>query len=99
MNIQAMMKQAQKMQQDMLKTKEEIDAKIFPGKYSFVEVRVNGKKEILEVIFDKDFKLDNTDVEMLQDVIVVAINDALKKVDAEIEQKMGKYGSGLTGLM
>ncbi|HHT37962.1 MAG TPA: YbaB/EbfC family nucleoid-associated protein [Mollicutes bacterium] len=99
MNIQAMMKQAQKLQQEMLKTKEEIDAKIFPGKYSFVEVSVNGKKEVLKITFDKDFKFDDTDIEMLQDIIVIAVNDALKKVDAEIEEKLGKYGSGLSGLM
>ncbi|MDD2496205.1 MAG: YbaB/EbfC family nucleoid-associated protein [Tissierellia bacterium] len=99
MNIQAMMKQAQKMQQDMMKTKEEIDAKIFPGKYSFVEVEVNGKKELLKVIIDKNMKLDNEDLEMLQDMIVLAVNDAMKKIDTEIESKMGKFGAGLSGLM
>lgn len=99
MNIQAMMKQAQKLQQDMLKTKEEIDSKIFPGKYSFVEVQVNGKKELLKVTIDKEIKLDKEDREMLEDVMVLAVNDALKKVDAELESKMSKYGSGLAGLM
>lgn len=99
MNIQAMMKQAQKLQEEMLKTKEEIDSKIFPGKYSFVDVEVNGKKELLKVIIDKEIKLDDEDREMLEDIIVLAVNDAFKKVDAELENKMGKYGSGLTGLM
>jgi DNA-binding YbaB/EbfC family protein len=99
MNIQAMMKQAQKMQQDMLKTKEEIDEKIFPGKYSFVDVEVNGKKEVLKLTINKNEELDVDDIEMLQDIVVLAVNDALKKVDAEIESKMGKYGSGLSGLM
>lgn len=99
MNIQAMMKQAQKLQQEMMNTKNEIDAKIFPGKYSGVEVEVNGKKELLKVTIDKEMKLDSDDLEMLQDIIVLAVNDALKKVDAELESKMGKYGSGLSGLM
>jgi DNA-binding YbaB/EbfC family protein len=99
MNIQAMMKQAQKLQQEMLQTKSEIDAKIFPGKYSFVEVEVNGKKELLKVTIDKDAKLDRDDLDMLQDILVIAVNDALKKVDQEVENKMGKYGSGLSGLM
>jgi len=99
MNIQAMMKQAQKLQQDMMKTKEEIDANIFPGKYSFVDVEVNGKKELLKVTIDKTAKLDSDDLEMLQDIIVLAVNDALKKVNIETENKMGKYGSGLSGLM
>ncbi len=99
MNIQAMMKQAQKLQQEMMKSKSEIDAKIFPGKYSFVEVEVNGKKELLKVIIDKNVKLGEEDIEILQDMIVLAVNDALKKVDVEIESKMGKYGSGLSGLI
>jgi DNA-binding YbaB/EbfC family protein len=99
MNIQAMMKQAQKLQQEMINTKEEIDAKIFPGKYSVVEVEVNGKKELQKVKIDRGFKLDGEDFEMLEDMIVLAVNDAMKKVDAEIENKMGKYGSGLSGLM
>lgn len=99
MNIQAMMKQAQKLQQDMMKTKEEIDTKIFPGKYSFMEVEVNGKKEVMKVTIDKNVKLDSDDIELLQDIIVLAVNDALKKVDTEIENKMGKFGSGLSGLM
>ena len=99
MNIQAMMKQAQKLQQDMLKSKGEIDVKIFPGKYSLVEVEVNGKKEVVKVTIDKQTKLDSSDIEMLEDMIVLALNDAFKKVDKEVENKMGKYGSGLTGLM
>lgn len=98
MNIQNMMKQVQKVQQDMLKVKEEIDKKLFPGKYSFVEVEVNGKKEVLKINIDKDIKLEEDDLEMLEDILVVAINDAFKKVDKEIEEKMGKYGKGLPGL-
>lgn len=100
MNIQAMMKQAQKLQQEMLKSKEEIDKKIFPGKYSLVEIEVNGKKEVLKINISKDFKVASADdLEMLQDMIVLAINDAMKKVDIETAEKMGKYGSGLSGLI
>jgi DNA-binding YbaB/EbfC family protein len=99
MNIQAMMKQAQKLQQDMLKTKDEIDVKIFPGKYSAVEVEVNGKKELLRVNIDKNFKIEEGDLEILEDMIVIAVNDAMKKVDVELENKMGKFNSGLSGLM
>ncbi len=99
MNIQAMMKQAQKMQHEMQKTKEEIDKKIFPGKYSMVEVEVNGKKELQKVTIDKSMELDKDNIELLEDMLLVAVNDALKKVDVETEQKMGKYASGLTGLL
>jgi nucleoid-associated protein EbfC len=99
MNIQAMMKQAQKMQEEMIKIKEEIDKKIFPGKYSFVEIEVNGKKELLKVKIDRNMKLSADDLEMLEDMIVVAVNEAFKKVDKETEEKMGKFNTGLQGLM
>lgn len=99
MNIQAMMQQAQKMQKDMMKIKDEIDAKIFPGKYSSVEVEVSGKKEIKKIVIDKEMKIsDADDIEILEDMIVVAINDALKKVDKELDEKMGKFNSGMPGL-
>lgn len=97
MNIQAMMKQAQQMQKDMLKVKEEIDNTIFTGESSLVHVEVNGKKEVLNVKIDDSFEPD--DIEILQDMIVVAINDAFAKVDKMIEEKMGRFGSGLAGLM
>lgn len=97
MNIQAMMKQAQKLQNDMLKEKNIIDQKIFEGKSSFVTVKVKGTKEIVEVKIDAE-KLEKDDIEMLQDMILVAVNDANKQIDGETEQKMGKYTKGLPGL-
>ena len=97
MNIQAMMKQAQKMQKDMLAAKEEIDKMTFDGSSSFVSVVVNGKKEIISVKIDNE-SLDKDDIEMLQDIIVVAINEAMKKVDQETEKKMGKFTQGMPGL-
>lgn len=97
MNIQAMMKQAQKMQKDMLNTKEQIDKMLFDGKSSFVSVKVNGKKEIISVEINND-GIDKDEIEMLQDMIVVAVNDAMKKVDAETEKQMGKYTQGMPGL-
>lgn len=97
MNIQAMMKQAQKMQKDMLAAKEEIDKMIFEGSSSFVSVEVNGKKEIVSVKIDNE-SLEKDDIEMLQDIIVVAVNEAMKKVDQETEKKMGKFTQGMPGL-
>lgn len=97
MNIQAMMKQAQKMQKDMLATKEEIDKMIFEGKSSFVTVEVNGKKELVNIKIDSD-TIEKDDLEMLQDIIVVAVNEAMKKVDIETENEMGKFTQGMPGL-
>lgn len=98
MNIQAIMKQAQAMQKDMMKAKEEIDKTIFEGSNSIVKVTVNGAKEILKVEIDKSTSLEKDDIEMLEDMLVVAINDAMKKVDQMTEQKMGKYGNSIPGL-
>lgn len=99
MNIQALMKQAQKMQNDVLKSKEEINKKIFEENYSSVTVKVNGAKEIQKIEIDKNIELEKDDIEMLEDMIMIAINNAFKKVDEETEKKLGKYGQGLSGLM
>lgn len=97
MNIQAMMKQAQKLQKEMMNEKEKIDQQIFIGKSSIVEVKMNGKKEVVEVIISTD-SLDQDEIEMLQDMIMVAMNDAMRQIDQETEQKMGKYTQGMPGL-
>jgi len=99
MNIQAMMKQAQKLQGDMLKTKAEIDAKIFQGSYSLVELSMNGKKEVVSLKLSRDLGIAEEDLELLEDSIIVAINETMKNIDVETEQKMAKYGSGLNGLL
>lgn len=97
MNIQAMMKQAQKLQKEMMNAKEEIDNKIFIGKASLVTVEVKGDKNIKKVSIDAD-SLEKDDIEMLEDMILVAINDAMNQIDKETEQKMGKYTQGMPGL-
>ncbi len=97
MNMQAMLKQAQKLQKDMLKTQDEINSKEFIGKSSIVTVKMNGKKELLDVKIDMD-KLENDDIELLQDMITVAFNDAMKQIDKETEEKMGVYTKGMPGL-
>ena len=97
MNMQAMLKQAQKLQKDMMKSKEEIDKMEFEGKSSFVTIKVNGTKEVTSVKIDAE-KIESDEIEMLEDMIQVAINEANKKVDDVTEQKMGKYTKGMPGL-
>lgn len=99
MNLQALMKQAQSMQKDMLKIKNEVDSTIFEGNSSGVKVSVNGKKEVLSIEISDDIKELIDDLSMLSDMIVVALNDAFKKVDKMTEQKMGKYSNMMLGLM
>ena len=97
MNIQAMMKQAQKLQSDMMTEKAKIDAMEFEGKSSLVTVKMNGKKEVIKVDIQVD-QIDSDEKEMLEDMVMLAVNDAIKKIDKETEQKMGKYTQGLPGL-
>ena len=98
MNIQAMMKQAQAIQRDMMKVKEEIDNTEFVGESSLVKVTIKGTKEVLKVEINKDNSLDSDDIEMLEDMLVVALNEANKKVDEATEKKMGKFGNSIPGL-
>jgi len=97
MNMQAMMKQAQKLQKDMMDAQKEIEAMEFEGKASIVSVKMSGRKELISVEIDSE-GFDKDDVEMLQDMIVVAINDAMKQVDKITEEKMGAYTKGMPGL-
>lgn len=97
MNMQAMMKQAQKLQQDMLAAKNEINNTIYNGKSSFVTVELNGNKEVLKVQIDKDV-MDKEDIELLEDMLLIAFSEANKKIDLDTEKKLGKYTQGMPGL-
>lgn len=100
MNMQALMKQAQAMQRDINNIKNELDNTVFEGKSSLVTVSVKGSKEIVEVKIASDAKdLIADDISMLEDMIVLALNDAFNKVDKKTEEKMGKYSSMMPGLM
>lgn len=93
MNMQAMMKQAQALQKEMMNIKNEIDNTEFTGESSIVKVTINGKKEVLDVKIDSSSDFSKDDIEMLQDMIVVAVNAATKKVDDTVNQKMAKFGN------
>lgn len=97
MNMQAMLKQAQKLQKDMMETQEEIHNMSFTGKSSNVSVTINGKGEVTEVKFEMD-DIEKDDLEMLQDMTMVAFNDAKKQLDKITESKMGAYTKGMPGL-
>ena len=93
MNIQAMMKQAQALQKDMMKIKDEVDNTEFTGESSLVKVTVKGTKEVVKVEIDAKDGLAADDIEMLQDMIMVAINQANDKIDETLDKKMGKFGN------
>ena len=94
MNMQAMLKQAQKMQQGLLAAQKEIEAMEFEGKSSIVTVKMDGKKVIKSISIDSE-GLEKDEIEMLEDMLMVAINDAMKQVDKTTEEKMGPYTKGL----
>lgn len=97
MNMQAMMKQAQQLQQKMLKTQEEINNTEFEGKASLVTVIMTGNKELKSVKINSD-SMDKDDIEALEDMIMVAINDAINQINKVTEEKMGAYTKGIPGL-
>lgn len=94
MNMQNLMAQAQKMQRDIQKKKDEIDKTLFKGNSEMVEVVFNGKKEMVSIKI-KNSDLSSEDMEILEDMIVLASKDAVTKIDKEIEEKLGSIGSGL----
>ena len=96
MNMQTMLKQAQKLQKDMMKTQEEIHNMKFTGKSSNVSVTINGKGEVVDVVLSLD-EIEKDDVDMLQDMILLAFNDAKKQLDKITEEKMGAYTNGIPG--
>ncbi len=91
-NMNQIMKQAKKMQEEMEKSQENLASQTFESTTGggAVYTKVNGNKELLEVKVSKDV-VDPEDVEMLQDLILTCVNDALKKVDAAQAQELGKY--------
>ena len=96
MNLGNIMKQAQKMQDNMQKMQQELEAKEFEVSVGggAVTVKVNGKKEVLAINI-KEEVVDPDDVEMLEDLVLSAVNEALKKADEETSNKMGKLTGGL----
>ena len=98
MNINQLMKEAKKMQADMEKSQEELAAKTFEASAGggAISVKVSGNKELQEIIIKKDV-VDPDDVEMLQDLILTCVNEALRKVSEAEAAQMGKYN--IPGLM
>ena len=98
MNINQLMKEAKKMQADIEKSQTELQAKEFDATAGggAVSVKVTGSKEIKEITIKKDV-VDPDDVEMLQDLILTCVNEALRKVDSAQAASMGKYN--IPGIM
>ena len=96
MNQASMMKQAQKMQQEMLRMQAEQEAKTFTAKAGggMVSATVNGKHELVNLEINPE-AVDPDDVEMLQDMILAAVNEAMRTADAEAANNMSRLTGGL----
>ncbi|OTN89595.1 nucleoid-associated protein [Enterococcus sp. 7E2_DIV0204] len=97
-NMQGMMKQVQKMQKDMEKAQAELNVREFVGEATnqLVIATFTGDRKMKDISIKEDV-VDPEDVEMLQDLVIMAVNDALTKVEKETEATMGKYAKGMPG--
>ena len=95
-NMQSMLKQAQKMQEDMANLQAELEEKEYEVKAGggAVVIKMNGKKEVTELEIDPEI-VDPDDIETLSDVIIAAVNEAIKQVEADAAEQMGKITGGL----
>ena len=95
-NMNQMIKQAQKMQEQMLKMQEEMETKTFTADAGggAVSATVNGKKELQDIVLQEEV-VDPDDIEMLQDLIVAAVNEAMRKADKDSEAQMGALTGGM----
>ena len=99
-NMNNMMRQMQKMQKKMMKAQAELYEMTFEGTAGggMVKVTANGKKEIIDVEINEEV-VDPDDVEMLEDLLVAAVNEALDKVDEASAASMSKFTGGMNGLL
>ena len=95
-NMQSMIKQAQKMQEDMTALQEELDTREYEVKAGggVVTVKINGKLEVLSIDVAPEV-VDPDDIETMTDIIVAAVNEAIKKVNETNSEEMGKITGGL----
>ena len=99
-NMQQLMRQAQKMQENMAKAQEELDAKEYEATSGggMVTCKVSGKRELLSLSI-KPEAVDPDDVEMLEDMVMAAVNEALRLGEETREQAMGAITGGMGGLL
>ena len=95
MNQAAMMKQAQKMQQELLRMQQEQETKTYTATSGggMVSATVNGKHEVVALEINPE-AVDPDDVEMLQDMVIAAVNEAMRTADAEAAQNMSRITGG-----
>ncbi len=99
MNINALMQQAQKMQREMTKKQKELESKEFEftSNGGAIKIKMLGSKQITSLEIDEDL-IDPSEKDMLQDMLIVAINEAISKIEEEASAIMGSMAGGLPGM-
>ena len=99
MNMQSMMKQMQKLQKNMKKDQDELNATIVEGHAAddAVVVKFTGDHKMTDISI-KEEAVDPDDVDMLQDLVLMAVTDAMSKIDKQTQETMGKYSRNIPGL-
>lgn len=98
MNMSNLMAQAQKMQKDIQKKQEELFSMKFTSNNEFVELILNGDKSLDKILIKNKANLDVDDLEVLEDMIKLAYNDAINQIDKETEKKLGAYSKLANGM-
>ena len=98
-SMNEMLRQAQKMQEDMQNKQAELEAREYEVSAGggVVKVKINGKREIMNIDIAQEI-VDPDDIETLSDILVAAVNEAIKKVDSASDEEMGKITGGIPGM-
>ena len=98
-SMNEMLRQAQKMQEDMQTKQAELEEREYEVSAGggVVKVKINGKREVLNIDIAEEI-VDPDDIETLSDILVAAVNEAIKKVDSTTESEMGKITGGMAGM-
>lgn len=90
--------QAKKMQKDIEKIQSDLESQVYEGNSQLVTATINGKNKLMSIKIN-DADLSSDDMEVLEDMVVVAVNNAIEKMEADKAQKLGKYSQFLNGMM
>ena len=99
MNMNNLMAQAQRMQKDIERKQQEIYGTEYTGSSELVDVILTGDKKLKSVKFKKMENFDADDLDILEDMVKIAFNDAVTKIERDIESTLGMYGKQLGGLI
>ena len=96
MNMNMILQQAKKMEKDIKKAQEEIENKVYTSKQDLVEIEMQGNKTLKKIKISEN--ITKEDIEILEDMILLAVNDAIGQINKDTESKLGKFSGGIPGL-